>query len=50
MNRHWKIQQTANRVDGITGFFTDEVCKQEKFRHEHGIKKIGPALTHFKKW
>lgn len=34
--------------EGVTKNVTDE--EMDKFRHEHGIKKVGPALTHFKKW
>ena len=24
--------------------------EMDKFRHEHGFKRVGPALKHFKKW
>lgn len=33
---------------GVTKGMSEEA--QERFRHEHGIKRVGPALTHFKKW
>jgi hypothetical protein len=33
---------------GIMKNKTEE--EMDKFRHEHGIKKIGPALKYFKKW
>ena len=33
---------------GVTKGLTEE--QMDAFRHEHGIKKVGPALTHFKKW
>ncbi len=34
--------------EGMTKNMTEE--EQDKFRHEHGIKRVGPALTDFKKW
>ena len=34
--------------EGITKNMTEE--EQDKFRYEHGIKRVGPALTDFKKW
>ena len=34
--------------EGVTRNMTEE--EMDKFRHEHGIKKVGPALKYFKKW
>ncbi len=34
--------------EGVTKNMNEE--QQDKFRHEHGIKRIGPPLTYFKKW
>ncbi len=34
--------------DGSLRNMTEE--EMEKFRHEHGFKKVGPALRYFKKW
>jgi cupin domain len=33
---------------GATKGMTEE--QQNQFRHEHGIEKVGPALTNFKSW
>jgi mannose-6-phosphate isomerase-like protein (cupin superfamily) len=34
--------------EGITKNMTD--AQQDQFRQEHGIKRVGPPLTYFKKW
>ena len=33
---------------GVTKDFSDE--EQDKFREEHGIKRVGPPIKNFKKW
>ena len=33
---------------GATKNMSEE--EQDKFREEHGIKRVGPALKDFKKW
>lgn len=44
-----KMEEMFRKIsEGVTKNMTDE--EMDKFRHEHGIKKVGPALTHFKKW
>lgn len=44
-----KMEQMFQKIsEGATKNMTEE--QQNQFRHEHGIKKVGPALTHFKKW
>jgi len=34
--------------EGATKNMTEQ--QQDKFREEHGIKRVGPPLTYFKKW
>ncbi|NTS42162.1 cupin domain-containing protein [Flavisolibacter sp. BT320] len=34
--------------EGVTKNMTEE--EQDAFREEHGIKRVGPPLTYFKKW
>ena len=34
--------------EGVAKNMTEE--EQDKFREEHGIKRVGPPLTNFKKW
>jgi mannose-6-phosphate isomerase-like protein (cupin superfamily) len=44
-----KMEEMFKKIsEGATKNMTEE--EQNKFRHEHGIKKVGPALTYFKKW
>ncbi|MGL5945599.1 MAG: hypothetical protein ACRCZV_05490, partial [Sediminibacterium sp.] len=44
-----KMEEMFQKIsEGITKNMSEE--EMDKFRHEHGIKKVGPALTHFKKW
>lgn len=44
-----KMEEMFQKIsEGITQNMTEE--EMNKFRHEHGIKKVGPALKHFKKW
>lgn len=44
-----KMEDMFKKIsEGVTKNMTEE--EQNKFRHEHGIKKVGPALTYFKKW
>lgn len=44
-----KMEDMFKKISaGVTKNMTEE--QQNVFRHEHGIKKVGPALTYFKKW
>lgn len=44
-----KMEEMFRKIsEGQTRNMTEE--EQNSFRHEHGIKKVGPALSHFKKW
>jgi len=44
-----KMEQMFRTIsEGATRNMTEE--EQDKFRHEHGIKRVGPPLTYFKKW
>ncbi len=44
-----KMEEFFMKVSvGATTGMTEE--QQEKFREDHGFKKVGPALTEFKKW
>lgn len=44
-----KMQAMFQKISaGVTKGMTEE--EQDRFRHEHGIKRVGPAITHFKKW
>lgn len=44
-----KMEEMFKKIsEGVTKNMAGE--EMDKFRHEHGIKKVGPALTHFKKW
>ena len=44
-----KMEDMFKKIsEGVTKNMTEE--EQDKFRHEHGIKKVGPALSYFKKW
>jgi mannose-6-phosphate isomerase-like protein (cupin superfamily) len=44
-----KMEEMFQKIStGITKGMTEE--QQEQFRHEHGLKKVGPALQHFKNW
>ena len=44
-----KMEDMLRKIsEGLTKNMTEE--QQDKFREEHGIKRIGPPLTYFKKW
>ncbi|MDQ4140787.1 MAG: cupin domain-containing protein [Bacteroidota bacterium] len=44
-----KMEEMFKKIsEGVTKNMTEE--EMNKFRHEHGIKKVGPALKYFKKW
>lgn len=44
-----KMEDMFKKIsEGVTKKMTEE--EQDQFRHEHGIKRVGPALTYFKKW
>jgi mannose-6-phosphate isomerase-like protein (cupin superfamily) len=44
-----KMEDMFRKIsEGLTKNMTEE--QQDKFREEHGIKRIGPPLTYFKKW
>jgi mannose-6-phosphate isomerase-like protein (cupin superfamily) len=44
-----KMEEMFRKIsEGATKGMTEE--QMEKFRNEHGLKKVGPALKHFKKW
>ena len=44
-----KMEEMFRKIsEGVTKNMTDE--EQDKFREEHGIKKVGPPLKYFKKW
>lgn len=44
-----KMEEMFRKIgEGVTKNMNEE--EQDKFRHEHGIKRIGPPLTYFKKW
>jgi mannose-6-phosphate isomerase-like protein (cupin superfamily) len=44
-----KMEEMFGKIaEGKTKGMTE--ADMEKFREEHGIKKVGPALKHFKKW
>ena len=44
-----KMEDMFRKIsEGVTKNMTEE--QQDKFREEHGIKRIGPPLTYFKKW
>ena len=44
-----KMEEMFKKIgEGKTKNMTED--EMNTFRHEHGIKKVGPALTHFKKW
>lgn len=44
-----KMEEAFEKMrDGSLKNMTEE--EMDKFRHEHGFKKVGPALKYFKKW
>jgi len=44
-----KMEDMFKKIsEGVTRNMTEE--EQDKFRHGHGIKRVGPPLTYFKKW
>lgn len=44
-----KMEEMFRKIsEGATKNMTEE--ELDKFRQEHGIKKVGPALTYYKKW
>ena len=44
-----KMEEAFEKMrDGSLKNMTEE--EMDKFRHEHGFKKVGPALRYFKKW
>ena len=44
-----KMEEMFRKIsEGVTKNFSEE--EQEKFRTEHGIKRVGPPIGHFKKW
>ncbi len=44
-----KMEEMFSKISqGLTKNMTE--AEQDKFRHEHGIKRVGPPLTYFKKW
>jgi len=44
-----KMEEMFKKISqGYTKGFTE--AQQDKFREEHGIKRVGPAITNFKKW
>ncbi|HUC81884.1 MAG TPA: cupin domain-containing protein [Flavisolibacter sp.] len=44
-----KMEEMFRKIgEGLTKNMTEE--QQDKFREEHGIKRVGPPLTYFKKW
>ena len=44
-----KMEEMFRKIsEGYTKGFTE--AQQDKFREEHGIKRVGPAITNFKKW
>jgi mannose-6-phosphate isomerase-like protein (cupin superfamily) len=44
-----KMEAFFNKIsEGVTSKMSEQ--EQDKFRHEHGIKKVGPAIKDFKKW
>lgn len=44
-----KMEDMFQKIgEGYTKGFTEE--QQDKFREEHGIKRVGPPIKYFKKW
>lgn len=44
-----KMEDMFRKIsEGVTKDMTEE--QQDQFRKEHGIKRVGPPLTYFKKW
>lgn len=44
-----KMEECFTKIsEGATKNMTEE--QQDKFREEHGFKRVGPALKYFKKW
>ncbi|MGZ3951967.1 MAG: hypothetical protein ACXVBZ_11250, partial [Flavisolibacter sp.] len=44
-----KMEDMFRKIsDGATKNMTE--AEQDKFREEHGIKRVGPPLTNLKKW
>jgi mannose-6-phosphate isomerase-like protein (cupin superfamily) len=44
-----KMEEFFKKIsEGVAGKMSEE--EQNKFRYEHGIKKVGPAIKDFKKW
>ena len=44
-----KMEDMFRKIsEGVTKNMTED--QQDKFREEHGIKRVGPPLTYFKKW
>jgi mannose-6-phosphate isomerase-like protein (cupin superfamily) len=44
-----KMEEMFKKIsEGFTKNMSEE--EQDKFRHEHGTKRVGPPLTYFKKW
>ena len=44
-----KMEEMFRKIsEGVTKDMTEE--QQDKFREEHGIKRVGPPLTYIKKW
>jgi mannose-6-phosphate isomerase-like protein (cupin superfamily) len=44
-----KMEMFFNKIsEGVTSKMSEE--EQKDFRHEHGIKKVGPPIKDFKKW
>lgn len=44
-----KMEDMFKKIsEGVTKNMSEE--EQDKFRHEHGIKRVGPPINYFKKW
>lgn len=44
-----KMEEMFRKIsEGVTRNMSEE--QQDQFRAEHGIKRVGPPLTYFKKW
>ncbi len=44
-----KMEDMFKKIsEGYTKGFSEE--QQDKFREEHGLKRVGPPITNFKKW
>ncbi|MBC7934933.1 MAG: cupin domain-containing protein [Rhizobacter sp.] len=44
-----KMEDMFRKIsEGATKGMSDE--EQDKFREEHGLKRVGPPIKHFKKW